>query len=130
MGGAYRSGFCSECICRFCLMWWSGRCKYGKCYDDRRAFLDPYTDHHPERHLWSKSHEPGEQDHWCRGGSLYVAEDCEHFVQYEGQKIEQCHKASISVFQDGYRTCSMMVNGSCEICLSEMEAEINGCRKS
>jgi len=116
-------------LCKYCLYWWSSRCPYGACYDDLRAKTEPYTDYYSERHLWSDSHRPGEQEHWCRGGSFYSTEECERFVQYEGQRIEQCHKANTSVFQDGYRECGMMVNGSCERCLTEMEKEINECEK-
>lgn len=120
-----KQGSCSECICRYCLYWWFGRCKYGECYDDCRAKDDPYTKYFPERHLWSNSHNPGEQEHWCRGGSWFVSEDCDYFEQYEGQKIEQCYRAMTSVFQDGYRICTMMVNGSCEQCLKELDRKMN-----
>ena len=111
---------CDDCACRYCLYWWSDRCPYGKCYDDHRATVDPYSDHYPDRHLWSDSYKPGEQAHWCRGGALYPADDCPEFVQYTEQKIENCYKARIQVFQDGYRICPMMTNGACEQCLKEM----------
>lgn len=42
---------CSDCLCYYCLYYWSERCPYGACYDDHRAQADPYTDHYPERHL-------------------------------------------------------------------------------
>lgn len=77
-------------------------------------------------HLWSDSHKPGEQAHWCRGGNLYPTEECPYFEQYEGQKIEQCYRAMISTFQDGYRSCPMMVNGTCEKCLRELNEAIQG----
>lgn len=115
---------CSECLCIYCLYLWSGRCRYGNCYDDYRAKSDPYTKHYPERHIWSNSCKPGEQEHWCRGGIFFPTEECESFEQYEGQKIEQCHKASTRVFQDGYRICPMMVDGSCDQCMREMDADI------
>lgn len=102
------------------------RCPYGGCYDDHRAQEDPYTDHYPERHLWSDSHKPGEQANWCRGGNLYPTEECPYFEQYEGQKIEQCYRAMISTFQDGYRSCPMMVNGTCEKCLRDLNEAIQG----
>jgi hypothetical protein len=117
---------CSDCLCYYCLYYWSERCPYGGCYDDHRAQADPYTDHYPERHLWSDSHKPGEQAHWCRGGNLYPTEECPYFEQYEGQKIEQCYRAMISTFQDGYRSCSMMVNGTCEKCLRDLNKAIQG----
>lgn len=117
---------CDGCICLYCLRWWQGRdCPHGKCFDDYRAKVDPYTDHHPERHLWSDSHKPGEQAHWCRGGIFYPTEECEHFIQYEGQKIEECVRANIQVFQDGSRNCSMMVGGSCEKCLMDLHQKLN-----
>lgn len=112
---------CSDCACRYCLYWWSGRCPYGKCYDDHRATVDPYSDHYPDRHhLWSDSYKPGEQAHWCRGGALYPTDECPAFVQYTEQEIENCYKARIQVFQDGYRICPMTTNGACEQCLKEM----------
>lgn len=117
---------CSDCLCYYCLYYWSERYPYGGCYDDYRAQEDPYTDHYPERHLWSDSHKPGEQAHWCRGGNLYPTEECSYFEQYEGQKIEQCYRAMISTFQDGYRSCSMMVNGTCEKCLRDLNKAIQG----
>lgn len=117
---------CSDCLCYYCLYYWSERCPYGGCYDDYRAQADPYTDHYPERHLWSDSHKLGEQAHWCRGGNLYPTEECLYFEQYEGQKIEQCYRAMISTFQDGYRSCPMMVNGTCEKCLRDLNEAIQG----
>lgn len=117
---------CSDCLCYYCLYYWSERCPYGACYDDHRAQADPYTDHYPERHLWSDSHKPGEQAHWCRGGNLYPTEECPYFEQYERQKIEQCYRAMISTFQDGYRSCPMMVNGTCEKCLRDLNEAIQG----
>ena len=46
--------------------------------------------------------------------------------EYEGQKIEQCYRAMISTFQDGYRSCPMMVNGTCEKCLRDLNEAIQG----
>lgn len=57
---------------------------------------------------------------------MYPATECQEFVQYDRQKIESCHRASIQVFQDGYRICSMMINGTCEQCLKEMTELIEG----
>lgn len=116
--------WCGDCLCTYCLHRWKGDCRYGKCYDDHRAVTDPYTDHHPERHMWSDSRKPGEQEHWCRGGIFYHTEECEFFVEYEGQTVEQCVKSNIQVFQDGSRVCSMMVNGSCERCLTELSNKL------
>ena len=58
----------------------------------------------------------------CIGGAAdaRMADDCPEFVQYTGQNIESCYRSGIQVFQDGYRICSSMVNGSCEKCLREM----------
>lgn len=121
---------CHDCLCYYCLRYWQGRdCPYGGCFDDFRAVNDSYINHHPERHLWSLSHAPGEQEHWCRGGSFYPAVDCDHFIEYEGQTIEQCVRANIQVFQDGTRNCCMMVNGSCERCLRELEERKNAANK-
>lgn len=36
---------CSDCLCYYCLYYWSERCPYRGCYDDYRAQEDPYTDH-------------------------------------------------------------------------------------
>lgn len=30
------SGGCGPCICRKCLYYQSGRCRYGYCHDDKR----------------------------------------------------------------------------------------------
>lgn len=117
---------CTDCLCRYCLRFWQGRCPHGECYDDYRAKTDPYTAHKPERHTWTDSQKPGEQAHWCRGGALYPITECEQYIEYEGSHIEECVKANIQVFQDGLRTCSMMVNGSCEMCLRELEKRKRG----
>lgn len=109
---------CSDCACRYCLYWWSGRCPHGKCRDDWRAVHAPWPG--KIRKLWSDWDKPGEQAHWCRGGALYPADECQEFVQYTGQEIEQCYRSPIRVFQDGYRICPMMVNGTCEQCLKGM----------
>ena len=116
---------CTDCLCRYCLRFWQSHCPYGECYDDYRAKTDPYTAHKPERHTWTGSHDPGEQEHWSRGGALYPASECECYIEYEGSHIEECVKANIQVFQDSFRTCSMMINGSCEMCLQELETRKN-----
>lgn len=59
---------------------------------------------------------------------MYPADECPEFVQYDGQKIEDCHRSSIQTFQDGYRICPMMTNGTCEQCLKEMTEIIEGVR--
>lgn len=121
---------CSDCICYSCLYYWSLRCPYDGCYDNYRAEHDPYTAHHvgePPRTQWSRWDEPGEQEHWCRGGNLYPADpgDCEHYVKYEGQQVRECLKANVSVFQDGYISCTLLDNFGCERCYEEWK-EKNG----
>ena len=109
---------CDGCLCQYCLYFWSWRCPFGQCRDDWRAIHDPRKGE--IRKTWSDWNLPLEQEHYCRGGFFVPAEECECFVQYEGQKIEQCHAAMARVFQDNFRVCSMMQNGSCENCLREL----------
>ena len=55
---------CSQCVCRRCLYWWSGRCPYGGCWDNHRAEVDPYDKAHPDklpRTVWIHWDKPGEQ---------------------------------------------------------------------
>lgn len=73
----------------------------------------------PPRTLWSDWNKPGEQTHWCRGGVFYPAHYCESFVKYEGSIIEECVRASIEVFQDGYIRCSIKDQIGCETCIDE-----------
>lgn len=78
---------CGSCVCQKCLYWWSGRCPEGECYDDKRAKEEPYNKAFPERSprtQWSNWNLPGEQAHWCRGGTFYPVSYCEHFVKYQG----------------------------------------------
>lgn len=87
-----RYGFfpsCDHCVCRKCLFWWSDRCPVGECYDDKRAKEEPYNKAFPERSprtQWSNWNLPGEQAHWCRGGTFYPVSYCEHFAKYQGAK--------------------------------------------
>ena len=115
---------CSECLCRTCLYYWSSRCPHGGCYDDYRARCNPYTVHHmtdPPRKFWSQWDEPEEQRHWCRGGMFFPADpgECDQYVEYTGQRVEECLKANVSVFQDGYIDCSLIRNFGCESCYKE-----------
>ena len=114
---------CSQCACYDCLYWWSFRCPYGECFDDRRAIVDPYTSYHPIRKTWSHWDAPGEQEHWCRAGSFYPISntECSHYVHYEGQTVKTCLKANVSVFQDGYIDCSLVSNWGCRKCYEEFE---------
>lgn len=113
-----------KCICRNCLYWNSSRCPYGECYDDHRAKKDPYNKAHPERSprtLWSNWNKPGEQEHWCRGGTFYPVRYCEHFVKYEGSTVDDCVNAPIQIFQDGYVICTLKESIGCEACIERNE---------
>lgn len=115
---------CGQCVCRSCLYWWSSRCSYGDCYDDRRAEENPYDKAHPgkaPRTAWSNWNKPGEQAHWCRGGNSYPVRYCESFVKYKGSTIEDCVAALIIIFQDGYISCSTKENIGCEACMERAE---------
>ena len=115
---------CGECICKKCLYWWSGRCPHGGCYDDFRAKDEPYNKGHlglPPRTLWSDWNKPGEQAHWCRGGTFYPTSYCEHYVWYEGETIEECIRENVQVFQDGYMRCSVKDHIGCEACAAGVE---------
>ncbi|MDT4377355.1 hypothetical protein RO787_29015, partial [Blautia coccoides] len=77
-------GGCGQCVCRNCLYWWSDRCPYGGCWDNHRAETDPYDKAHPDkppRTVWSHWDKPGEQAHWCRGGTFYPAHYCPGFTK-------------------------------------------------
>lgn len=96
---------CRDCICRKCLYWWSSRCPYGECYDDMRANADPYDARHPgqpPRKQWTDWNKPGEQRHWCRGGTLYPSTSCPGYVRYTGSTVQQCLGCNVQVFQDRY----------------------------
>ncbi len=115
---------CGCCVCKNCLYWWSSRCPYGRCFDDKRSRTDPYDKAHLEespRTGWSAWNQPGEQAHWCRGGRFYPTRYCESFVKYEGSVIEECTGCNIQVFQDGYISCSMKETMGCEACISQSE---------
>lgn len=115
---------CESCVCRHCLFWWSSRCRYGECWDDRRAIFNPYDKAHPNqppRTFWSNWDKPGEQAHWCRGGTTYPIHYCKSFVKYKGQQVKTCLKANVSIFQDGYIDCSIIDSVGCEKCYEEFE---------
>jgi len=114
---------CDECICSQCLHWWKHDCPHGECYDDLRAKENPFIKAHNGqiRQLWSNWNNPGEQDHWCRGGSTYPTTECADYVHYEGQKVQTCLKANVSVFQDGSIQCSLVENYGCDKCYAEFE---------
>lgn len=106
-----------QCMCRDCLYWWSLRCPYGGCYDDERARQNPYDLAHPgklPRTGWTGWET--DQAHWCRGGVMYPAKYCQHFVRYEGQVVKNCLGCNVSVFQDGYILCSIVDTVGCVEC--------------
>ena len=113
---------CSDCICKNCLYWWSSRCPYGSCYDDYRAKENPYNRAYPDkspRKQWSDWNKQGEQEHWCRGGTVYPIRSCIHFEKYIGSRIEECLKCNVQKFQDGYISCSLIEHQGCENCYKE-----------
>ena len=113
---------CSQCVCRNCLYWWSGRCPYGACFDDHWAETDPYDKAHPDeppRMWWSHWNKPGEQAHWCRGGTFHPVSYCPHFTKYKGCQVKQCLKCNVAVYQDGYIACSLVDTLGCTECYKE-----------
>lgn len=113
---------CEDCVCQNCLYWWSKRCPYGDCYDDKRAVDNPYDKAHPDkppRTAWSNW--KTDQAFWCRGGFFYTVSYCEHFVKYKGQQVKECLKCNVQVFQDGYIYCSMVETMGCEACYEEFQ---------
>lgn len=110
---------CGACVCRSCLYWWSGRCPFGCCYDDKRAEENPYDKAHldrPPRTAWSDWNKAGERAYWCRGGTFYPVRYCERFVKYKGCVVKECLEANVVVYQDGYIDCSLLENRGCEEC--------------
>lgn len=115
-------GGCGNCLCKTCLYWWSGRCPHGECFDDWRAKHFPYP--YGERRSWSAWKEPGEQDHWCRGGSFYPHHECEKYRKYTNCTVRTCLLANIEKFQDGYIRCSLIETMGCEECYKRFEESI------
>ena len=113
---------CSDCDCYTCLHYRSGRCA---CYDDIRSKIRPREKETGEHWTgWSKCEEPGEQDHWCRGGILTPQHGkCQKYVRVDEEKIivQDCLKAVIIKYQDGYIRCSLLENLGCEKCYREWE---------
>lgn len=118
-----RFGGCNGCICDTCMRWWQGRCPYGGCWDDRRAEIMPYNGEHPGvvRTAWTDWNKPGEQAHWCRGGSFYPTKMCEHYVEYQRPMVRECLCAVVQVWPDGYVDCSMVEAIGCEACMRSWE---------
>ncbi len=110
---------CGDCICRSCLYPKSSRhcpkCD-GSCYDDWRAKHNPYP--YGTRKSWTDWNEPGEQEHWCRGGAFYKAHYCDQYVPYDDDRTTwaPCLSASIATFQDGYQWCPLLEPVGCEWC--------------
>lgn len=120
-------GGCGQCVCKSCLYHWSERCPYGKCFDDKRAIENPYDKAHPDkppRTLWSDWSKPGEQAHWCRGGTFYPVYTCKNFVKYKGLEIRKCLECNIAVYQDGYMSCSLVDTVGCEECYRRLERKL------
>ena len=111
-----------RCMCRECLYWWSDRCPYGSCYEDERARRNPYDRAHPEKppRTWWTNWKT-DQAYWCRGGVMYPAKYCQHFVRYEGQVVKNCLECNVSVFQDGYILCSIVDTVGCGECYRRFE---------
>ena len=118
--------YCKDCYCKTCLLWWSHRCVYGKCWDDFRAKANPYNKAFPDkppRTGWSNWNKLGEQEHWCRGGAFYPERKCEHYVEYAGCTIEDCIAAPIQLFPDGYVICTLKDSIGCEACIARSEGK-------
>lgn len=118
--------YCKDCYCKTCLLWWSHRCVYGKCWDDFRAKENPYNKAFPDkppRTGWSNWNKPGEQEHWCRGGAFYPERKCDHYVEYTGCTIEDCIAAPIQLFQDGFLICTLKDSIGCEACIAREEGK-------
>lgn len=113
---------CKDCLCRECLYWWSNRCPYGLCYDDKRAREKPYDIAHtnePLRKSWSAW--KGDQEHWCRGGVCYPQKICESYKHYKGSTVKSCLMSNVQVFQDGFIRCSIIETMGCEECYKRFE---------
>jgi len=104
------------------MLWWSNRCPHGECYDDMRAKKNPYDAAHPNkppRTGWTNWRT--DQAYWCRGGVFHPEKYCENFIKYKGCRVEECIKANVAIFQDGYISCSLVENMGCEACYKEFE---------
>ena len=113
---------CNKCLCRDCLYWWSDRCPYGVCYDDKRAQEKPYDATHPNkplRKVWTDW--KGDQARWCRGGVFYPQRICEHYKRYSGSIVKSCLMSNVQVFQDGFIGCSLIETMGCEECYKRFE---------
>ena len=119
-------GGCGPCVCKKCLLWWSGRCPRGGCWDEWRAAHEPWPG--PVRRQWTDWDKPGEQAHWCRGGACYAAMACPDYIEYESDKaiVQDCLEGAVVKYQDGYIQCSMIDVMGCEECYRRFEERIEG----
>ena len=119
-------GGCGPCVCKKCLLWWSGRCPRGGCWDEWRAAHEPWPG--PVRRQWTDWDRPGEQAHWCRGGACYAARACPDYIEYEADKtiVQDCLEGAVVKYQDGYIQCSMIEVMGCEECYRRFEERIEG----
>lgn len=125
---------CSKCLCRTCLLNWSSRCIWDGCFDNIRALYKPYDKAHPDkppRTGWTRWSEPGEQAHWCRGGSFYSTLICPFYITYDESKTvcKSCLEGLIVVYQDGYIKCSLIDLWGCTDCYRRFEERIQVFRK-
>lgn len=121
---------CRECVCEKCLYRWSGRCPYGKCYDDKRAKENPYDKAHPDeppRTGWTNW--KADQAFWCRGGAYHPVSYCREFVKYRKPVIKDCLNAVVAIYQDGYVRCSLVDTIGCEECYRHFEERMGKCGK-
>lgn len=118
-------GGCGQCACKSCLFYWSQRCPYGECFDDKRAKENPYDKAHPDeapRTSWSNWRT--DQAFWCRGSMFYPVYACQDFVKYTGQEVKECLDCNVSVFQDGYISCPLVECVGCEECYRRFEEKL------
>ena len=115
---------CGDCLCRDCLLWWSGRCPHGGCYDDLRAKYNPYDKAHPNdspRTSWTDWRT--DQANWCRGGIFYPQHICPNYEHYKGSTVKTCLQANVQVFQDGHISCSLVESIGCAECWKRFEGK-------
>ena len=119
-------GGCGPCVCKKCLLWWSGRCPRGGCWDEWRARYEPWPG--PVRRQWSDWDKPGEQAHWCRGGACYAALSCPDYIEYATNRtiVQDCLGGAVVKYQDGYIQCSMIEVMGCEECYRRFEERTGG----
>jgi len=119
-------GGCGPCVCKKCLLWWSGRCPRGECWDEWRAVHEPWPG--PVRRQWSDWDKPGEQAHWCRGGTCYATLACPDYIEYVKEQtiVQDCLEGAVVKYQDGYIQCSMIDVIGCEECYRRFEARTEG----